>query len=267
MTPLAKLMWLHRHEPRICKDARWWLGLKDYLLLRLTGVVATELSSASGTGLLDMSSRSWSPEAVELAGISVDQLPEILPTTATLGLSPEAARRIGVPAGTPVVAGAADGPLGNLGTRALEPGVAGLSLGTSGAIRMVVPEPQVDDEGTLFCYALTDSVWVAGGAVSNGGIVVRWAGRALAPDLQDPEPARTDEAVLGLAASVPAGSDGLVMLPYLMAERAPLWDPDLPGAYLGLRRDHGRAHLVRAAIEGVCLQLRIILDQLDRLHP
>ena len=266
MTPLAKLMWLHRHEPRICEDTRWWLGLKDYLLLRLTGVVATELSSASGTGLLDMRQRSWSPDAVELAGICVDQLPEILPTTATLGLAVEAARRIGVPAGTPVVTGAADGPLGNLGTRAMEPGVAGLSLGTSGAVRMVVSEPRVDDEGTLFCYALTDDVWVAGGAVSNGGIVVRWAGRALAPDLQEAEPARMDEAVLALAASAPAGSDGLVMLPYLMAERAPLWDPELPGAYLGLRRDHGRAHLVRAAIEGVCLQLRVILDQLDRLH-
>ena len=122
-----------------------------------------------------------------------------------------------------------------------QPGVAGLSLGTSGAVRMVVPEPRVDDEGTLFCYALTDSVWVAGGAVSNGGIVVRWAGGALAPDLVDAEPARTDEAVLALAAGVPAGSDGLVMLPYLMAERAPLWDPDLPGAYLGLRREHTRA--------------------------
>lgn len=267
MTPLAKLIWLHQHEPRICGEARWWLGLKDYLLLRLTGVVATELSSASGTGLLDMRQRSWSPAAVELAGISIDRLPEILPTTATLGLVPQAARRIGLPAGTPVVAGAADGALGNLGTRALEPGVAGLSLGTSGAVRMVVPEPRVDDEGTLFCYALTDAVWVAGGAVSNGGIVVRWAGRALAPDLRRPEQAHADEAVLALAASAPPGSDGLVMLPYLMAERAPLWDPDLPGAYLGLRRDHGRAHLVRAAIEGVCLQLRIILDQLDRLHP
>src|SRR6185295_6761314 len=76
-----------------------------------------------------------------------------------------------------------------------------------------------------------------------------------------------DAALLKLAASVPAGSDGLVMLPYLLAERAPLWDPDLPGAYLGLRRDHDRAHLVRAAVEGVCLQLRVILDQLDRLHP
>ena len=73
--------------------------------------------------------------------------------------------------------------------------------------------------------------------------------------------------MLELAAAVPAGSDGLVMLPYLLAERAPLWDPDVPGAYLGLRRDHTRGHLVRAAVEGVCLQLRLVLDQLDRLAP
>jgi gluconokinase len=91
--------------------------------------------------------------------------------------------------------------------------------------------------------------------------VVRWAGSSLAPDLEG------DAALLELAATVPAGCDGLVMLPYLLAERAPLWDPDLPGAYLGLRRDHTRAHLIRAAVEGVCLQLKVVLDQLDRLHP
>jgi gluconokinase len=73
--------------------------------------------------------------------------------------------------------------------------------------------------------------------------------------------------VLALAESVPAGSDGLVMLPYLLAERAPLWDPDLPGAVLGLRRRHTRAHLVRAAVEGVCLQMRVLVDCLDAVDP
>ena len=170
-----------------------------------------------------------------------------------------------MPAGTPVVSGAGDGPLGNLGTGAITPGVAGLSLGTSGAIRMAVPKPQVDDEGALFCYALTESVWVVGGAVSNGGVVIRWAGDSLAPDLSAPARGLADEALLSLAATVPAGSDGLVMLPYLLAERAPLWDPDLPGAYLGLRREHTRAHLIRAAVEGVCRQLAVITDSLDRI--
>ena len=263
MTPLTKLVWFARHEPGICAAARWWVGLKDFLLWRLTGSLVTELSSASATGLLDMRTRTWSAAAVACAGISSEQLPPIRPTTAVLALTGAAARRAGLPAGTPVAVGAADGPLGNLGTGAIAPGVAGLSLGTSGAVRMVVPEPELDDAGTLFCYALTDSAWVVGGALSTGGVVIRWAGEALAPDAGE----AADEALLELAASAPAGSDGLVMLPYLLAERAPLWDPDLRGAYLGLRREHTRAHLVRAAVEGVCLQMRVILDSLDRLEP
>jgi gluconokinase len=150
----------------------------------------------------------------------------------------------------------------------MAPGVAGLSLGTSGALRLAITEPMIDAGRTLFCYALTDSVWVVGGSVSNGGGVVRWAGRALAPDVGAAAgEAGADAAVLDLAGRVPAGSDGLVMVPYLLPERAPLWDPEIPGAYLGLRRDHTRAHLIRAAVEGVCLQLRVILDQLERLHP
>jgi gluconokinase len=268
MTPLTKLMWFARHEPQVCAAARWWVSLKDYLLWRLTGSLVTELSSASATGMLDMASRSWDAEAVELAGISVEQLPQILPTTATLQLAEAPAARIGLRAGTPVVVGAADGPLGNLGTGAITPGVAGLSLGTSGAVRVVVDQPRVDDAGTLFCYALTDTAWTVGGAISDGGIVIRWAGQALAPDLHGPAGAPDDdEALLELAADVPAGCDGLVMLPYLLPERAPLWDPDLPAAYLGLRYRHTRAHMMRAAVEGVCLQLRIVLDQLNRLEP
>ncbi len=268
MTPLTKLMWFHQDDPQTAAAVRWWVGLKDYVMWRLTGTLVTELSSASGTGLLDLATRDWDPAAVALSGARVDQLPPVRPTTDQLGLSAVAAGRLGLAAGTPVVLGAGDGPLGNLGTGALAPGVAGLSLGTSGAIRMVVPAPPAGLDAALFCYALTDERWVVGGAVSNGGIVERWAGTALAPDLVAAAgSAAADEAVLDLAASVPPGSDGLVMLPYLLAERAPLWDPDLPGAYLGLRRGHTRAHLVRAAVEGVCLQLSTILDRLDRLQP
>ncbi|HET6550937.1 MAG TPA: gluconokinase [Solirubrobacter sp.] len=264
MSPLTKLMWFGRHDPQTLRGARWWVGLKELVLAWLTGAPAGELSSASGTGLIDMATRAWSPEAIALAGVSEHQLPEILSTTAALSLARATAARVGLPEGTPVVTGAADGPLGNLGTGALAPGVAGLSLGTSGALRMAVDEPRVDAGGCLFCYALTDAIWVAGGAISNGGGVLRWAGRSLAPDV---EAAGGDAAVLELAASVPAGSDGLVMLPYLVAERAPLWDPSLPGAVLGLRREHTRAHLVRAALEGVCLQLRAILDSLAGIAP
>jgi FGGY family of carbohydrate kinases, C-terminal domain len=166
------------------------------------------------------------------------------------------------------IVGAADGPLGNLGTGAMRPGVCGLSLGTSGAVRMAVSEPRVDAGGALFCSALTETVWVVGGAISNGASVVRWLLGSLLPDIAAARGGGdADEAVLELAASVPAGSEGLVMFPYLLPERAPLWDPDLHGAYVGLRRRHTRAHFVRAAVEGVCLQMRLILDSLDELEP
>ncbi len=132
---------------------------------------------------------------------------------------------------------------------------------------MAIAGPHVDAGRTLFCYALTDAVWVLGGAISNGGDVVRWAESSLAPDLQGTADAGLDETLLKLAATVAAGCEGLVMLPYLLAERGPLWDPDLPGAYLGLRRRHTRAHLVRAAIEGVCVQMRLIVDRLDAVEP
>ena len=266
MSPLLKLAWFSRHEPELAASVRWWVGLKDYVLWLLTGEIATELSSASATGLLAIREGTWHLPALDLAGIRVDQLPTLLPTSSTLALSDETSQRTGLPRGTPIVVGAADGPLGNLGTGAMAPGILGLSLGTSGAVRALVDQPPTNLDESLFCYNLADEAWTVGGAVSNGGIVVRWAGASLAPDIVKTA-AAPDAALLELVAGVPPGSDGLVMLPYLLAERAPLWDPDLHGAYLGLRRDHTRAHMIRAAVEGVCLQLSKIVDQLDRLEP
>lgn len=268
MTPLTKLMWFTRHDPELSARVCWWVGLKDYLLGALTGTLATELSSASGTAMLDLHTRDWNPTAIDLAGIRADQLPPVLPTTSALGLAKSVAGRVGLPAGLPVIVGAGDGPLGNLGTSAMAPGVVGLSLGTSGAVRIVVPEPALDPDGRLFCYALTEDHWVVGGAVSNGGIVVRWAGGIFGHgDANGDGDADADAELLALAETVPAGSDGLLMLPYLLAERSPLWDPDLTGAFLGIRHAHNRGHFVRAAVEGVALQLSTIVERLDRIEP
>lgn len=268
MTPLTKLMWCAEHDPALTARARHWVGLKDFVLATLTGQVVTEASSASGTALWDLGTRNWNPVAVALAGVRPEQLPPILPTTTQLGLGAAVAARLGLPAGTPVVVGAADGPLGNLGTGAVQPGTAGLSIGTSGAVRMLVHEPALDPDGRLFCYALTDDHWVLGGAVSNGGEVLRWAGRLLGADLlRDAAGANADAELLALAEAVPPGSEGLLMLPYLLAERAPLWDPELTGAFLGIRHGHSRGHFVRAAVEGVALQLSAIVSRLDRIVP
>jgi gluconokinase len=265
MSPLVKLRWFTQQEATLAGDVRWWVGLKDYVLQHLTGELVTELSSASATGLLNLEVRQWDVDAVAHAGIRVSQLPPVLPTTAVLSMTAQAAARTGLVAGTPVAVGAADGPLGNLGTGAIEPGVAGLSLGTSGAVRMAVPGPGFDPAGRLFCYALTDDLWVMGGAVSNGGVTLRWAGETFAPDLVADGHADSD--LLALASQVPAGSEGLVMVPYVLSERAPLWDPDISGSFLGIRHQHTRSHFLRAALEGVCVQISLIVDALDTISP
>jgi gluconokinase len=134
------------------------------------------------------------------------------------------------------------------------------TIGTSGAMRVMVEDARVDPLGGVFCYALTESRWAVGGAINNGGLVLNWAADALAPDLASNPDGDPYEALLELAASVPPGCGGLIMLPYLQSERAPHWSSLPRGVYVGLTREHRREHLVRAALEGVCQQLATVLN-------
>jgi gluconokinase len=262
MSPLAKLAWWRDEDAGLLRAAARWGGVKDVVAAALCGpAVPLDLSSASTTGLYDIHARRWDAEALDIAGLTVGQLPEVVPTTHRLPpLLPEVVSATGLPAGVPVIVGAADGPLANLGLGAVAPGVAAVSVGTSGALRTVVDGPRADDAGRLFCFALTEDMWVLGGAVNNGGSVVRWAAQAFSAgsSLHGEQADDLDAELLAEAAEVAAGSDGLLCLPYLLGERAPWWRAGLRGAYLGLRREHRRAHLVRAAVEGVCQQLALV---------
>jgi len=258
MSPLPKLVWFREQRPELFAAAATWLGIKDHVLAHLTGERVVDLSTASAMGLLDETRLEWDAEALALAGITPAQLPALVPTTHVLALRPEVAGELGLDPATPVVVGASDGPLANLGVGAVAPGTAACSIGTSGALRVMVERPAVDPLGRVFCYALTAERWVVGGAVNNGGLVLQWAGDALAPELGDGR----EEVLLELAARAPVGSGGLLMLPYLLGERAPYWSSLPRGALVGLARHHGREHLVRAALEGVCLQLALVLHSI-----
>ena len=257
MTPLVKLVWFRESEPALVARVRRWVGMKELVVAHLTGEWMVDASCASGTGLMAMDTLDWDGDALTLAGVGRPQLSTIVPVTHTL---PLARADIGVPAGTPVVVGAGDGPLANVGVGAVHPGVAACSIGTSGALRLMVDHPGVDPDRRVFCYALTPGRWLVGGAISNGGSVLQWAHTALAPELDG----HAEDELLGLASAVAPGSDGLLMIPSLHGERAPRWSAVPGGAYVGLTQAHGRAHLVRAAIEGVCLQLALVLASLSR---
>ncbi|RFU18935.1 gluconokinase [Geodermatophilus marinus] len=267
MSPLVKLSWERAEDAERVAGVPRWGGVKELVVAELCGGAhLVDRSCASATGLYDIRAGHWDEEAMGIAGVRPDQLAEVRPTTEVLpGLRREVAEATGLPSGLPVVLGASDGVLANLGVGAVRPEVAAVSLGTSGAIRVVVPEPTVDPARRLFCYALTDDAWVVGGAINNGGSVVRWAAQALATDPgADPpggeEADALDARLLEEAGTVPVGSSGLLCLPYLLGERAPWWRAGLRGAFIGLRREHRRAHLVRAAVEGVCQQLALVRD-------
>jgi gluconokinase len=266
MAPLSKLAWWRAEDPATLRETPRWGGVKEVVLAGLADEpFQVDLSIASGTGLYDIHERRWDPEALEIAGVREDQLAEVVPTTSKLRLHREVAIAAGLSPETPLIIGAADGPLANLGVGATPPGVAAVSLGTSGALRTVVNEPTADKAGRLFCYALTEERWVVGGAINNAGSVIRWAGQTFAggfdrPAAEGEDADVRDAALLVEAAAAPPGSEGLICLPYLLGERAPWWRGGMRGAYLGLRREHGRAHLVRAAVEGVCQQLALVRD-------
>jgi gluconokinase len=252
MSPLSKLAWLA--EEGAAGEAAFWCGVKDFVLHRLTGRLVTDLSCASGTGLLELGAFRWYGPALRAASVTAGRLPELVEPTALLRLEAGAAGRLGLPAGLPVVAGAGDGPLANLGVGAVHPGTAALSLGTSGALRVVRDRPGVDEGGRVFCYYLAEGMWVTGGAVSNAGVVAQWAADHLGGV---PLAELLDE-----AAAVAPGAEGLLALPYLLGERAPWWDPEASGALIGLRREHGRAAIARALVEGVGQQLALVRDAL-----
>jgi gluconokinase len=255
MSPLMKLMWFREAQPEVAAAARRWVGIKEFVVAQLTGEYVVDRSIGSATGLLDMETGAWWRPALAAAGVDPEQLPEVVPTDHQLRLTDAASSGLDL-AGTPLVVGAGDGPLANLGAGAVRPGVAACSLGTSSAVRVIVENPGIDAHGRVFCYQLTEGRWSVGGAISNGGAVLEWAGKALAPDLES----SPKEDLISLAAEAPPGADALLMLPYLMSERAPHWSPLARGVYIGLTRAHRRPHLIRAALEGVCQQLALVLE-------
>jgi xylulokinase len=250
-----KLLWVRSHEPDVWARAASVLLPKDYVRLQLTGTHALDKADGSGTGLFDLAARGWSPEV--LAALELD--PGLFPPTlegpeVTGTLTATAAAATGLKAGTPVVAGAGDQAANAVGVGALDPGVVALSLGTSGVVFAATDRPIVEARGRVhaFCHAIPERWHLMSVMLSAAGSL-RWFRDALAPGVAFDE-------LVGEAATVPAGSEGLWFLPYLTGERSPHPDPLARGAFIGLTVGHHRRHLVRALLEGVAFGLRDGLD-------
>jgi len=259
----ASLLWLLSYEPDALAAADKLILPKDYVRLKLTGRVATDVSDASGTLLFDVVRRQWATDLLVEWKLPHWLLPEVLESAAVAGeLRPEAAEALGLAAGTPVAAGGADQACQALGSGLLDPGLASCTIGTGGQLLAPLAAPLYDPGFRLhtFCHAIRGR-WYSMGATLAAGLSLGWFRERLAPG-----DASFDDLALE-AAAVPAGAEGLLFLPYLVGERTPHFDAGARGALIGLTLHHGRAHIVRAIMEGVAFALRDSLELMRSLGP
>lgn len=256
----AKLLWFQRHQPEMYAATRYFLQAKDYAAFLLTGVIATDYSDASNTNLFDLETRAWADDMVAAAGLDSARLPPIYPSATVIGhVTPEAAQLTGLLAGTPVVIGGGDGACATVGAGAVATGDAYTYIGSSAWMAVVAERPLFDPQMRTFNLAHLDSaLYFPLGAMQAAGGALDWFERLLRGEATG----RLYDDLSAAAAVVPPGADGLLFLPYLMGERSPYWDPGARGAFIGLTMAHGRPALARAVLEGVALNLRLILDTL-----
>jgi xylulokinase len=245
-----KLLWLRRHEPEVYARIARILLPKDYVRLRLCGEHATDVSDASGTLLLDVAARRWSEEVLDALELDPAWLPRAHESPVVSGLTAD---------GVPVAAGAGDQAAGALGVGVDQPGPVSVVLGTSGVVFAALDRFRADKQARVhaFCHAVPGA-WHAMGVMLSAAGSLRWLRDATGSS------ASYDE-LLAEAAVWPAGTEGLIFLPYLAGERTPHADPDARGAFVGLSVRHDRGALVRAVLEGVAFGLRDSLDLIVEL--
>ncbi len=251
----ATLAWLRQHEPFALENTAAVVLPKDYLRLRLTGSLGTDISDAAGTGLLDVRTGRWSEELLAAVGLSPRLMPPIAASHEVVGgLTSEAAAALGLPKGLPVVAGCADQPAQALGSGLARPGVGSVTVGTGGQV--FIPyrphaELHTDPRLHVFNHAVPNT-WYVLGATLSAGVSLRWMRNLFGLE----KVANAYERLSAEAGRVPLGADGLLFLPHLFGERTPHMDPMALGAFVGLQYRHERGHIARAIMEGVAFSLR-----------
>ena len=243
--PMTKILWLKENESEIFAKAYKFISLKEYIWHYLTGEYVIDSSMASGTGMMNIESLCWNEKILTYLGICHHKLSTIVSPT-------HSAKSVGK--NHTLIIGGGDGALANLGTGAMKNGRMSLTIGTSGAVRLPIDKPFIDDKMRTQCYHLIDNQYLTLGAVNNGAIILQWLKESI---LQTTE---SFDELLSQAQNVPVGSDGLIFVPYLLGERAPIWDASAQGTLLGITINHTKAHVIRATLEGILFGLLSITE-------
>ncbi len=252
---LQKFAWVKKHEPEIYNKTYKVLNAKDYIVYRMTGQFVTDYTDASYSSMYDINTKTWSEKLCKIAGIDLDKLPEIKPSTYIVGtVSEEVSRETGIKMGIPIVLGAGDGQCASIGCGALKPGKVYNSIGTSSWITVILDKPPKSCNKCLETAAHPAGDWAnSGGTMQSAGTSYEWAANMLYGSI-------TSNQIIEELTSTKPGSNGVVFLPYLNGERVPWWDKNARGTFVGITNNTKRADMLRAVLEGVACNLKIIFD-------
>jgi xylulokinase len=264
----AKILWVRNHQPDVFAQTFKFLHAKDFVVARLTGNFVTDYSDASGMNLYDLNARDWSSLILDAIKLDRSILPELHASTDVVGeVTPKVADEVGLAPGTPVVIGGGDGCCAATGAGVVREGSAYNYIGSSSWIAIATPEPIVDPAMRTFTWAhLVPDMFSPCGTMQAAGGSYQW----LRDNFCLPEKDSASQLNLSpyelmnlQAEQSPAGANGLLFLPYLLGERSPRWNPKARGAFIGLSVKHTRADIIRATLEGITLNLRVILEAFE----
>ncbi|MGZ3853043.1 MAG: gluconokinase, partial [Flavisolibacter sp.] len=235
MSPLNKITWLKNNEKARFAATSKFLSIKTYIIQQLTGEYIIDHSVASATGMLNIYTLQWDNNALQYAGISKDNLAEVVPVSyCPKSLKKEYQTSLGLHDTVKIIVGSSDGCMATLGAGVWNDGKATITMEESGAVRVVGKEVLQDEKQRIFNYVLTEGTYISGGPTNNAGSAFEWYAKQFgdfkkAFDLED-----CMENLISEATKVTAGSLGLIFLPYLQGERAPIWNANARGVYFGL---------------------------------
>jgi xylulokinase len=269
--PAAKIPWIRENQPELYRKASKFIGTKDVISAWLTCNIATDFSEASDSGLLNLKNRDWHRDFIKAFGINHDKMPQLLPSTAVVGrLSSDAARLTGFFEGTPVVIGGGDVPCGTAGAGAVKENLPYICVGSAGWISVARKEPIIDLSARpmSLCHVVPD-LYTSQVIMYSAGIAYKWSRDEIFTGFfqKDEETEKNSESfdsLNKLAGTSPAGARGVLFLPYLRPGGAPHYDLYASGAFLGLRLTNKKADLIRAVLEGVVLNFRIMMKCIEQ---
>ncbi len=265
-----KIMWYKNNEFEMYQNAYKIIGTKDYINLRLTGVIKTDFSYASGTGVYDLRRNAYDDGFIEASGISPEKLPDIVPSISVLGtITPAAAAETGLGPDVRVVCGGVDNSCMALGAKNIEEGRVYTSLGSSAWIAVSSSEPVLDIKAKPYVFThVIDGMYTSAVSIFSAGTSFTWLRDNLCPDLKENEARGGENAYKMmdmLAERSPAGANRLIFNPSLAGGTSQDASVNLRGAYIGLDLKHNREDLIRACMEGIAMNLRLRLDVL-KMH-